>query len=64
MRGFGLLIASCLGLTLGCNPVVERSVDTTTPFITPAERAKMPIEERDDPYTLMHTKKSTPRARH
>jgi hypothetical protein len=48
----GILLLAPL---VGCSRAVEVSVDTTTPFITPEQRSRMPLEERDDPYTIMHT---------
>ncbi len=47
-----ILLAACLNMTLlGCGSS-EPELAPTKPFITPAQRAKMNVEERDDPYTL------------
>ena len=55
MRAVPLIGMLLLASLVGCSRAVEVSVDTTTPFITPEQRARMPLEEHDDPYTIMHT---------
>ncbi len=54
--GLQLIALLALLFILGCQrtpPEVKSA--RTAPFLTPGERARLPIEERDDPYTQMHT---------
>ena len=51
-----LVLFAPLLAAMGCQgepPEVQSA--RTAPFLTPAERAKLPVEERDDPYVQMHT---------
>jgi hypothetical protein len=52
-----MLIGMLLALLSGCAGEPPSGQLDTTPFITPQERARMSIEERDDPYTRMHTQR-------
>jgi hypothetical protein len=52
MRFAYLLLIGVVILAGGCGGPRPQPADTT-PFITPEQRARMPIEERDDPYVLM-----------
>lgn len=57
MQKWKLLAAALVLIPLGCqrDPPEVKSA-RTEPFLAPSDVQRMPVEERDDPYTRMHVK--------
>ena len=58
MRYLGALMVLSSGMLGGCSQDRPAPPEATH-FITPEERARMPVEEREDPYVIKHVQKGT-----